>query len=141
LGAATAAVSRSGASSLAEFAAMRLPVILVPYPSAADNHQWHNAQSFVASGAAWLLEQRTATPAQLAGCVERLVLNEAERAAMGRALERWDAPHAAEFIADRILATVEALSPEHGHGRAAGTKNSGGPVARRQLGSEPVRSC
>jgi UDP-N-acetylglucosamine--N-acetylmuramyl-(pentapeptide) pyrophosphoryl-undecaprenol N-acetylglucosamine transferase len=40
LGAATAAVSRAGASSLAEIAAMRLPSLLVPYPAAADNHQF-----------------------------------------------------------------------------------------------------
>jgi UDP-N-acetylglucosamine--N-acetylmuramyl-(pentapeptide) pyrophosphoryl-undecaprenol N-acetylglucosamine transferase len=37
LSAATVAVSRSGASSLAEFAAMRLPAILIPYPAATDN--------------------------------------------------------------------------------------------------------
>ena len=48
LSAANVAVSRSGASSLAEFAAMRLPAILVPYPTAADNHQVYNARAFVA---------------------------------------------------------------------------------------------
>ena len=46
LGAATVSVSRSGASSLAEIAAMRLPSLLVPYPAAADNHQFFNAQRF-----------------------------------------------------------------------------------------------
>ena len=44
LGAATAAVSRAGASSLAEIAAMRLPSLLVPFPAAADNHQFFNAR-------------------------------------------------------------------------------------------------
>ncbi len=110
LGAATAAVSRSGASSLAEFAAMRVPTVLVPYPAAADNHQFHNAQNFVETGAAFLLEQRTATSEQLMTLVTRLVTDAPLRASMSAALERWDAPHAAELIADRILATVEAMS-------------------------------
>src|SRR3954468_3310708 len=39
LGAASIAVSRAGASSLAELAAMRVPSILVPYPMATDDHQ------------------------------------------------------------------------------------------------------
>lgn len=110
LGAATLAISRSGGSSLAEFAAMRVPAVLVPYPAAADNHQLHNAQSFVETGAAFLLEQRSATAEQLASLVQRLVTDTALRGSMSDALERWDVPQAAGIIAERIVATVEALS-------------------------------
>src|SRR6185369_952359 len=46
LAAATACVSRSGASSLAEIAAMRLPCVVVPLPTSADNHQFFNAAAF-----------------------------------------------------------------------------------------------
>src|SRR5262249_19759733 len=66
LGAATMSISRAGASSLAEIAAMRLPSVLVPYPAATDNHQFHNARAMEASGAARLLEQKSATPETLA---------------------------------------------------------------------------
>lgn len=125
LGAATVAVSRSGASSLAEFAAMRLPAILVPYPTAADNHQFHNAQAFAETGAAVLLEQRHSTGDQLAIQVERLVSNVEARASLMRALEQWDAPHAAELIAERIVTTVEALS------RGRWKCPASGPTARR----------
>ena len=45
LGAASVAVSRAGASSLAELAAQRVPAVLVPFPMATDNHQWHNARA------------------------------------------------------------------------------------------------
>src|SRR5438034_2074135 len=65
LGAATVAVSRAGASSLAEMAAMQLPAVLIPYPAAADNHQFYNAKAFADAGAALLLEQTTATASQL----------------------------------------------------------------------------
>lgn len=116
LGAATVAVSRAGASSLAELAVMRLPSVLVPYPTAADNHQFHNAAAWAADGAAWMLEQRTATGAGLAALVRRLVVEEAVRASMIRALERWDVPDAAARIAEHIVGTVEALG---GGGRPA----------------------
>src|SRR5262249_36536291 len=39
LGAAAAVISRAGASSLAELAAMQVPSLLIPYPHATDNHQ------------------------------------------------------------------------------------------------------
>src|SRR5205807_2183637 len=59
MGAASAAVSRAGASSLAEIAALRLPSLLIPFPAATDNHQYHNARAFEQTGAARLLEERT----------------------------------------------------------------------------------
>src|SRR5258706_10842007 len=66
LGAASAAISRAGASSLAELAAMRVPAVLVPYPAATDDHQLHNARAFAGTGAARLLEQEGATAEAMA---------------------------------------------------------------------------
>jgi UDP-N-acetylglucosamine--N-acetylmuramyl-(pentapeptide) pyrophosphoryl-undecaprenol N-acetylglucosamine transferase len=103
LGAATAAVSRAGASSLAELAALQLPALLVPYPFAADNHQLHNARAFAKTGAAWLLEQRHATPEQVADQLWELVENAGARGRMQSALAQWHAPNAAEQIAQVIL--------------------------------------
>ena len=106
LGAATAAVSRAGASSLAELAALRLPALLVPFPAAADNHQFYNARAFEATGAARLLEQKGATPENVAAAVVELVENEVALAQMRAALAQWDAPNAAEQIAETILSAV-----------------------------------
>ena len=100
LGAATVAVSRAGASSLAEIAAMRLPSLLVPYPAAADNHQFFNAQAFETTGAARLLEQKDATPEKVAALLCELVEAPAARAKMQTALAQWHAPRAAEQIAE-----------------------------------------
>jgi len=102
LAAADVAVSRAGASSLAELAARQLPAVLIPYPTAADNHQHFNALAFVQSGAARMLQQETATPALLANEILGL-LRGTKRPAMRQALSAWHAPGAAAQIAERIL--------------------------------------
>ena len=103
LGAATVAVSRAGASSLAELAALRLPSLLVPFPAAAGNHQFFNASAFVANGAARMLVQKDTTPEKVAALLVELIENEAARRTMQVALAQWDAPKAAEEIAENIL--------------------------------------
>jgi UDP-N-acetylglucosamine--N-acetylmuramyl-(pentapeptide) pyrophosphoryl-undecaprenol N-acetylglucosamine transferase len=102
LAASNVAVSRAGASSLAELAARQLPAVLIPYPTAADNHQHFNARAFVQSGAARMLQQETATPEQLANEILSL-LRDTNRSAMRQALSAWHAPGAAAHIAERIL--------------------------------------
>jgi UDP-N-acetylglucosamine--N-acetylmuramyl-(pentapeptide) pyrophosphoryl-undecaprenol N-acetylglucosamine transferase len=106
LGAATAAVSRAGASSLAEIAAMRLPALLVPFPAAADNHQFFNAGAFEKTGAALLLEQKKSTPEKIAAILTGLVEDEMARSKMQSALVQWHAPKAAEQIAEIMLAAI-----------------------------------
>jgi UDP-N-acetylglucosamine--N-acetylmuramyl-(pentapeptide) pyrophosphoryl-undecaprenol N-acetylglucosamine transferase len=112
LGAATACVSRSGASSLAEIAAMRLPSALVPLPTSADGHQLTNALAFEKTGAAKLLEQNS-TPEKVAAILAELVGDEAVRSKMQSALAQWHAPGAAAVIAENILAAInqKAISP------------------------------
>ena len=115
LGAATACISRSGASSLAEMAAMRLPSLLVPLPTAADNHQFFNALAFEKTGAAHLFSQKVTPPKEVgelmvkmfAGMISKLVENTEERAKMQSALAQWHAPEAAAEIAKSILSRLE----------------------------------
>jgi UDP-N-acetylglucosamine--N-acetylmuramyl-(pentapeptide) pyrophosphoryl-undecaprenol N-acetylglucosamine transferase len=121
LGAATAAVSRSGASSLAELAAMRVPAVLIPYPAATDNHQFHNARAFEATGAARLLEQKAATPDMLGQLLFDLVEKPALHAKIQEALAQWHKPHAAEQIVDAMLAAVEVGAGEGCHVSVAST--------------------
>ena len=112
LGAATAAVSRAGASSLAELAAMRVPAVLVPYPAATDNHQFYNARAFEATGAARLLEQQSATPETFVQLLLDVVEKPAVHEKMQTALAQWHAPHAAEQIAEAMLAPAGASAGE-----------------------------
>jgi UDP-N-acetylglucosamine--N-acetylmuramyl-(pentapeptide) pyrophosphoryl-undecaprenol N-acetylglucosamine transferase len=103
MGAATAAISRAGASSLAELAAMRLPAILIPYPAATDNHQFYNARAFEETGAARLMVQQAAQPEDLARTFEALMSQTAVRQKMQAALAAWHMPNAAEQIAQAIV--------------------------------------
>jgi UDP-N-acetylglucosamine--N-acetylmuramyl-(pentapeptide) pyrophosphoryl-undecaprenol N-acetylglucosamine transferase len=135
LGAATVAVSRAGASSLAELAVMRLPAVLIPYPAAADDHQRHNAEAFAADGAALVLGQRSASGADLAAQVGRLVTDDAARAAMARALERWDVPDAAARIAERIVCTMEALGGGCWQAPRSASREAGAERLRSQVAS------
>jgi UDP-N-acetylglucosamine--N-acetylmuramyl-(pentapeptide) pyrophosphoryl-undecaprenol N-acetylglucosamine transferase len=105
LGAATVCVSRSGASSLAEIAAMRLPSALVPLPTSADGHQMTNALAFEKTGAARLLEQNS-PPEKFAVMLAELVGDEVVRSKMQAALAQWHAPQAAAVIAENILAVI-----------------------------------
>jgi UDP-N-acetylglucosamine--N-acetylmuramyl-(pentapeptide) pyrophosphoryl-undecaprenol N-acetylglucosamine transferase len=116
LGAASAAISRAGASSLAELAAMRLPALLVPYPAATDNHQWHNASAYATTGAARLVEQGQVTPEALTNLLLDLVRSDAVRRTMQAALARWGRPDVADQIAESILEAISAAEP-HKPGR------------------------
>lgn len=103
LNAANVAVSRSGASSLAEFAAMQVPAILVPYPIAADDHQVHNARAFVDTGASAMILQKDLTGDSLTPLVLDLLENTAKRDQMKQSLAKWHRPNCAEQIARKIL--------------------------------------
>lgn len=50
-------ISRSGASALTELAITKTPSVLIPYPYAAEDHQFYNAQVFAESGAGYLFRQ------------------------------------------------------------------------------------
>jgi UDP-N-acetylglucosamine--N-acetylmuramyl-(pentapeptide) pyrophosphoryl-undecaprenol N-acetylglucosamine transferase len=106
LGAATVAISRSGASSLAELAAVRVPSVLIPFPAATDNHQFFNAKAFEETGAATLLEQKVATPDVLCRLILDLVKDNVARERIQAALAQWHAPQAAEQIAETMLKAI-----------------------------------
>lgn len=103
LGAATLAVSRAGASSIAELAAARVPAVFIPLPNSADDHQRANASAVVAAGGGRLLEQDETSPDELACTVEELLQNDHVLSKMTAGMATLDRPESAAQIADRIL--------------------------------------
>lgn len=89
LAAADVALSRAGAMTTAELVNEGLPSILVPLPTAAEDHQTHNARALEAAGAARVLPEPELTAERLADELERVATRPEELGAMkARALER-----------------------------------------------------
>jgi UDP-N-acetylglucosamine--N-acetylmuramyl-(pentapeptide) pyrophosphoryl-undecaprenol N-acetylglucosamine transferase len=79
-------VARAGALTLAELAIMRRPAILIPLPTAADDHQTMNALAFERAGAAVLLPQAEASATRLADLVDEILQDPARHAGMAAAM-------------------------------------------------------
>jgi UDP-N-acetylglucosamine--N-acetylmuramyl-(pentapeptide) pyrophosphoryl-undecaprenol N-acetylglucosamine transferase len=101
-------VCRSGATTLAEVTASGKAAILIPLPTATDDHQRRNAESLAAVGAAEVLLQRDLTGTELARRVVGLVRNPDARARMAAAARTLARPEAARMIVDRALELAEA---------------------------------
>ena len=112
LAAATLVVSRSGASSLAEFAARGTPAVLIPLPTAQDNHQYHNAAALVQTGAAELIEQNHTTAAEFAQRILQLLQDETARNKLSHQITRWHIADAPTRIANRLAARLAQQYPQ-----------------------------
>lgn len=97
-------VARSGMMTLAELAAWGIPSVLIPLPTAAQDHQTHNARAAAAAGAAVLLPQAGLTAARLGETLGALLADPARRAAMRDAALARGKPEAARRIAERVVA-------------------------------------
>ncbi len=75
LGSADLAITRAGATTIAELIAAELPAILIPLPRSAHNHQYHNAMYLHNEKASWCFEQRIVTPDSLAEQLNELIAN------------------------------------------------------------------
>jgi len=97
-------VSRAGMLTVAELCAWGLPAILVPLPTAAADHQAHNARALAADGAAVLLPQAELDADRLAREVTGLLADAARREALAARARARGRPAAAREIATRFLA-------------------------------------
>jgi UDP-N-acetylglucosamine--N-acetylmuramyl-(pentapeptide) pyrophosphoryl-undecaprenol N-acetylglucosamine transferase len=99
-------ICRAGATTLAELAASGTPAILVPLPTATDDHQRKNAEVFVKSGGAMVIDERNLSGDALAGVLKELTIDRSRLARMSAAARTLARPDAAERIADRLETLV-----------------------------------
>jgi UDP-N-acetylglucosamine--N-acetylmuramyl-(pentapeptide) pyrophosphoryl-undecaprenol N-acetylglucosamine transferase len=104
LAAADLIVGRAGSSTLAEAAALGLPLVVVPYPHAAG-HQRANAASLVTAGAARLVEDEAFDAAALIDAAA-LLDDPAAHVAMAAAARELGRPGAAPAVAELVLAVA-----------------------------------
>ena len=107
LSSADLAISRAGAGSIAELIRTRLPAILIPYPYAADNHQWVNAHFFERQGCGILFLQKDLL--RLQDEVVELIFNDWMLKELARNLKRLDHYDCLDFI----VQDLETLAVEN----------------------------
>lgn len=105
LASASLAVCRSGAGTLSELAAFRLPSVLIPYPAAHGDHQTHNAREFEAMGAATIVPQSAI--GGLTAAVEGWLNNEEKYKKAEQSLAAWDDAEASEKIMSLLQEAAE----------------------------------
>lgn len=96
-------ISRSGASTVAELAAIGRPSILVPLPHALDQDQRANAAMLKRAGGAIMMEQSQFTPDRVAAEIARLAADPARLAAMAAAARRQGILDAADRLAELVI--------------------------------------
>jgi UDP-N-acetylglucosamine--N-acetylmuramyl-(pentapeptide) pyrophosphoryl-undecaprenol N-acetylglucosamine transferase len=96
-------VSRAGATTLAEITAAGRPSILIPLPTATDDHQRRNAEALQAAGAAEVIEQKTLTGELLVNRILALAADKERRVSMSSAARRLARPDAADRIVDAVF--------------------------------------
>jgi UDP-N-acetylglucosamine--N-acetylmuramyl-(pentapeptide) pyrophosphoryl-undecaprenol N-acetylglucosamine transferase len=100
-------ICRAGATTIAELTASSRPSLLIPLPTAADDHQRKNAEVLVAAGAAELLVQMQMTGDRLAERILALAADRTRLRAMSASARRLAKPEAARVIVDRALDLLE----------------------------------
>ena len=103
-------IARAGASTIAELTAAGRPAILIPLPSATDDHQTSNAREMAKAGGARMIPQPSFTPVELAKQMQKLGLDPkalANAASRARAVGR---PNAASDLADLVERTGRDLA-------------------------------
>lgn len=100
------ALARAGAMTTSELFAWRIPGVLVPLPTAAADHQTANARALQAAGAAINLPQSDLTVDRLDSTIRGLLNDPAAMTRLAEGAAARARPHAAETIAQRILALL-----------------------------------
>jgi len=98
-------IARSGAGTVSELCLVAKPAIFVPSPNVAEDHQTKNAQALAAKGAAAVVPDAECRDKAMPRAL-KLLADPAATTAMREKIARLATPHAAEEIADEILAVI-----------------------------------
>ena len=72
------AITRAGASTLAELAHLNIPFIAIPFPYATDNHQFWNAKRYFDPNCCWILEEKNFMPGDIYKIIDRIMIDKNE---------------------------------------------------------------
>lgn len=105
-------ISRAGAGSISEFCLLRKPVVLVPSPNVAEDHQTKNALALVDKGAALYVKDSEAQEKMLATAID--AVNDAPRLrTLSENIAKLAFYNSADRIADEVLALAANYRNNH----------------------------
>lgn len=107
LAGADVAISRAGAMALAELCAWGIPSVLVPLPTAAANHQYHNAVALQEAGAAVMVQESELGSGRLWGELVGLAGDATRRTALSERARERGRPHAADQIVEGLARLLD----------------------------------
>lgn len=99
-------ISRAGALSISELALVKKPVIFVPSPNVAEDHQRKNAEALVREDAAQMVTDAEAST-KLTEATLALLTNEAQQQLLMQNIDQWARPGAAQHIAREVVNLIE----------------------------------
>lgn len=105
-------ICRAGATTIAEITAIGIPAILIPYPHAADNHQYWNAMELVSNGGGYLLQQIDLTPEKILVLVADLFSNKEKYNRMKMFNKGMGIPNAARNVVDNLCRVIDFKSAQ-----------------------------
>lgn len=91
-------IARAGGITIAELTALGIPAVLIPYPHAAENHQYLNAREFANYGAGLMIEQKNLNNEKLKYLIEEILFDESVLSQMAQLSQKLGFPHSAEDI-------------------------------------------
>ena len=100
-------ISRAGASSISEFQLIGKPVILVPSPNVAEDHQTKNAMALVNKDAALCVKDAEA-PDTLIKLALETITNDEKLASLSEHVKKMGLKDSAEIIADEVIKLIKA---------------------------------
>jgi len=105
-------ISRAGATTVSELAALGKPSILIPYPYAANRHQETNAQMLVRAGGAEMMLEEALSGRRLAGSLMRYMNDRPALTEMGQRARKVGRGDAAGIIVDKLMEMIEIKNTE-----------------------------
>ena len=109
--AADVVISRAGAISISELALVQKPVIFVPLPTAAEDHQTKNATQLVEAGAA-VMVRNDETEQKLIPTLQDLLHDKAKQEEMKKNIAQFARPNAADDIVEILVNEVRSQKSE-----------------------------
>ena len=101
------AISRSGASSLAELSHLNIPFITIPFPHATDNHQFLNAKRYHELNCCWILEEKNFNSGDIYKIINQIMVNKSEYIKKKNNLNRLCKNNTWKIINEKLIKNLD----------------------------------